>query len=218
MSLPTAFLALPASGEGTFAGLERKLRLLALRRLLTCAPLGLPPAQAAALPRLQALLAGVARTHPTALREALACPDVLAPLLVLEAGLGAPAALIAAAVPPLLLKLARARAVPEALIWPGPIPRLIDEDRGGEHVLDEPAPALLVDPGGAELQLADGALLRLAGAGALPTPAQAFFDLARVCACRWWTATPCATSKTTPTKTATPSIWAVAMLQNGWRP
>ena len=103
--LPTALLTLPPPGDRTFATLDRKVRLLTLEALLRADPHRLEPELARALPRVQALVKEIARRHRGALLEALAVPEVRAPLLVLRAGLRPPDPLLRTAVPALLLAL-----------------------------------------------------------------------------------------------------------------
>lgn len=160
MDLPAAFLTLPAPGDRAFAGLERKVRLLALRTLLTWPAHHLPGPRGPALRRVQAVLSEVARRHKRGLLQALARPDVLPPLLVLRAQLRPPGPLLDLAVPALLIALSEARALPESLVWPGPLHRVAGT--GGLHTFDPPAEALLAAPGLVELRLPGGQLVPLA--------------------------------------------------------
>ena len=157
MLLPTALLTLPAPGDRTFAGLERKVRLLALRALLTHRG-GLDAPRAAALTQVQRVLAAVAARHKRATLAAIALPDVLPSLLVLRAGLRPAGPLLDGAVPTLLLALRRAGAWPEAVVWPGPLAGIIDGAGLQVFRFSPPAQALLVAPEGAEVRLHDGAL------------------------------------------------------------
>lgn len=154
--LPTALLTLPPPGDRTFATLDRKVRLLTLEALLRADPHRLEPELARALPRVQALVKETARRHRGALLEALAVPDVRAPLLVLRGGLGPPGTLLRTAVPALLLALSERSALPETVFWPGPVESLIAQDRGLYRRWDPPAAALVVGPEGVEVRTETG--------------------------------------------------------------
>ena len=90
-TIPTGFLLLPPPSDGRFYRLRRKVRILALRRLLSAPLSGLRPR-----------LVELAKRRCPALLEALGSPDVLCALLVWERGLRPPAALQASLVPDLL--------------------------------------------------------------------------------------------------------------------
>ena len=165
-----AFLLLPSTDAPRYPRLLRKVQLLALRRLLTFPPRSLP-ARTAALARVQEVISQAARTHRTALLDALGTPDVLAPLLVLARDLRPPLPLLDEAVPSLLLALVRSGALPESVVWDAPTGRLVDDT--GSRVLwfDPPAAALMFAPDGAEARLQDGRLARLLGTGTVaPLP------------------------------------------------
>ncbi len=157
-----AFLLLPDPDAPAFPRLARKVRLIALRALLT------HPA-AGALGAARPVIAAAAKQYKAAVLAALACPDVLAPLLVLHAGLRAPEPLLDVAVPALLLQLVRRRALPESVVWSRPVSRLVDD--GGDRVFrfDPPAPAVLFAPEGAEARLANGQLVPLLDKNPLPS-------------------------------------------------
>ncbi|MCP4806970.1 MAG: hypothetical protein GY913_18115 [Proteobacteria bacterium] len=105
--LPTAWLSLPAPGDRTVERLLRKVRLLAVRTLLTTHG-------GATLSRVQAWLTRSLRARPDAVLEAVGHPDVLAPLLVLTAGLRPAQAMLDQAVPALLVELG---APVEDVLW-----------------------------------------------------------------------------------------------------
>ena len=163
-----AFLLLPDPDAPRFARLARKVRLLALRRLLTLRATAVP-SRAGALARAQAVISQAARSHKDAVLEALGTPDVLAPLLVLARDLRPPGPLLDEALPSLLFALVRTGALTENIVWDAPIARLVDD--GGDRVFRfEPvAEALLFTPEGVEARLATGALARLYGPGAEAT-------------------------------------------------
>jgi HEXXH motif-containing protein len=157
MRAPFAFLLHPGPDDRSFAALLRKVRLLGLRALLGAPPPpGMAPAQAASLRRVQVLLPELARRHPEALFAALGAVDVLTPLLLLEGGRHEPGPLLEAAVPALLVGLCRRGALPEAVVWEGPLSTLVDGVGGRVLHLSTPASALLCDAAGVELRLADG--------------------------------------------------------------
>jgi HEXXH motif-containing protein len=163
-----AFLLLPAPGSATFPRLARKVRLLALRTLLTAPRDALPPGQAAALAQAQRAVAEAARDHKSALLHALGSPDVLAPLLVLRAGLRAPGPLLGDAVPRLLLALSQVGVLGEDVLWEGPLSGLIDVHADREWTFSPPCTGLRFGPDGAEARLHDSALVRLTGADSEP--------------------------------------------------
>lgn len=165
LALPPAFLTLPAPGASGFAALRRKLLLLALRRLLAHPTTGLDPALARSLPRLRHAASESARRHGAAFLELLASPDVLAPLLCLEAGVRSADEMLAQAGPQLLAAMAQARMLDEGLIWQAPVRRVIL----GERMWEGEARALAALPGGVELELATGERVDLAALpGSMP--------------------------------------------------
>ena len=109
--LPTAWLTLPAPGDRTVARLRRKVRLLAVRALVTAHG-------GATLSRVQAWLTRALRSRPDAVLEAVGHPDVLAPALTLAAGMGRPRDLLDQAVPALLIELG---APDEDVLWDRPV-------------------------------------------------------------------------------------------------
>jgi HEXXH motif-containing protein len=158
---PAGFLLLPESGAGALASILRKLRLLALRRLLSQPPSGLPPALRGALERLQAVLPGLARRSQAAVLDALGAVDVLGPLLCLERGAVSAARVLPELAPSLLARLAHsgADALEESLLWDAPVPRLIDELAGVCADFEPAAAGLCLDRLGLEIRLGSGALL-----------------------------------------------------------
>ena len=158
---PPAFLSLPSAGDRTYARLLRKLRLLALRRLLssTSGDWGHDAAISGVVPRLRTGLTSAVRAASETVLDLIGSPDVLTPLLMLEGGIGAPDAALRAAIPPLLAGLAarrKAGTLPEALLWEAPVARLVDA-RGGRVVwFDPPAKNLLADASGLAVTLASG--------------------------------------------------------------
>ena len=150
MELPRGFLALP--GDRSLAAVRRKVRLLALRRLLLASGLGAP------LARLVETLTRLSRgaTGPYVL-AAMGRVDVLVPLLCLEGGLGEAAALLDEAVPPFLVALSRllpAGTLRESILWDRPVARLIDPPHAISFL--PPAQGILLEPTGIEARSASG--------------------------------------------------------------
>lgn len=143
-TIPTGFLLLPPPADGTFSRLSRKVRLLALRRLLA-APLG----------GLRPRLVELARRRSPALLNALGSPDVLCALLVWERGLRPPASLQSALVPDLLGALPPS-ALLEALQWNQPVSAVRLPRLGISVRFTPPARAMLVDPSGLSFALEGG--------------------------------------------------------------
>jgi HEXXH motif-containing protein len=133
----------------------RKLRLLALRRLLVASPAEAGPGQRS-LGRVQEVIAEAARAHKSALLDALGEVDVLTPLLCLVAGQGSPPKLLCDAIPALLIALAERGALDTGVVWEAPIGRVRDGQAGRFWMSESPATALYADRGVVELQLEDG--------------------------------------------------------------
>lgn len=155
-TLPPALLTLPPPGDGQLAAVRRKVGLLALRQLLGFGAAGLPRAFAATLARAQAGLARELRRAPEPLLAAVLDVDVLTPLLVLQSGLGEPAALLGEALPQLLARLRPA----EDLLWDQPV-RVLTRPGQGLWRLDPPAAGLRAGPDGVELRTPAGRFERL---------------------------------------------------------
>jgi len=131
-------LTLPTDHGRTLARVDRKVRLLALRGLLTRpvqGPLATPCRQ------LASVVSGALQRSPDQVLAAIGHPDVLGPLLVGVADLRPWEAMVEQAVPPFLVQLGH---LPEAVIWDRPSDALIT----GTSVLDAPVEGLLVDPSG----------------------------------------------------------------------
>jgi hypothetical protein len=159
-SLAAGLLAIPAEGDRTLESLTRKLRLLALRRLLLVEPSTLPREQRAAWSRLQRAVRELAQGDGSrGLVEAVGRIDVLAPLLAIESGLVEPADWVHRLVPNLILALGRQTprgAQRETWLWDVPFERLIDADTGRMLWFDPPALGMAFDPGSVEIRCAGG--------------------------------------------------------------
>ncbi len=147
------FLLVPREGEQTTRSLVRKVRLLALRHLLTI------DARAVRIPGLgsiQSVLTGLARSDAKRLLGAIGGPDVLPLLLVSQAGLHDTRACLAVAIPHLIAALG---ALPEGILWDRPVEAL--GAAGRRWAFDPPALGLTADPSGLTVRCADGRLARL---------------------------------------------------------
>ncbi len=152
--MQTCFLTLPSPGDRTQARIVHKVRLLALRHLLTL------PRAVRGVEGLARVLTELARRDPARLLSAVGAPDVL-PLLLCSLSRACETELILErAVPSLLVRLGR---LPEALLWDRPVQALTDG--ADTWCFEPPARGLCVDPGGVTVRLADGALVRLAELG-----------------------------------------------------
>lgn len=159
--LPSAFLVLPKPGDKSLLAIQRKVRMLALRRLLAHPTHELNAPTARGLRSLRRALTSAVRTKPALVLDAIGNPDVICPLLVLEVGIPGQNtdALIRQAVVSLLATLHHFRgrgALPESVLWDVPLDEIMD-CRGGRVLAFSPtAKALLATPSGLEVQLADG--------------------------------------------------------------
>lgn len=142
--IPRGFLLLPPDADATFARLRKKVRLLALRRLLSSPLRGLRPK-----------LVDLARRRAGPTLEALGSPDVLCSLLVWEQGLRPAEPLIDRLVPDLLAAI-DPRTLLEALQWNHPIDQVRAPRLGISIHFAEPAKAMLVDRSGLAFALASG--------------------------------------------------------------
>lgn len=148
--LPAAFLTLPAPGDTRFASIERKVRLLALRQLLRSTERH---------PALYEALFAATRADKAVLPGLLASPDLLTPLLCLEAGLIPREQALASVVPGLLAALVQRGLLPHALIWERPVELLVLGTQAWRF--QPPARALAAFPGGVELDLGEAGRLPL---------------------------------------------------------
>ena len=149
LPLPAAFLTLP--GDTSFHRLQRKLHLLALRRLLSPPRGTLPGSLARSLERLQRGVMAAARTHTGPTLAAIGQIDVLTGLLLLERGIGDEVALLAALGPD-LLALLPTEALPEAILWEHPVAAI----RPLALQMSPPASAMVADRSGLSLSLPSG--------------------------------------------------------------
>jgi HEXXH motif-containing protein len=172
VALPDGLLVLPAPGEARLRDLVRKLRLLVLRDLLAREGPTLTEPVRRALPRVQQALIGCARARSAELLAALGSADVLPSLLAMMSGVAEPDAMLRAAIPPLLVRLASERGLlEESVLWDVPISTLA-RPRGGVVRFTPEARGLVANAAGAEVRLASGEEKRvdLLVPSATPTP------------------------------------------------
>jgi len=155
MKHPTStFLSLPAPGERTLCSLQKKVRLVALRELLTVSAIGLGRRANAGMNQIQRALQRVARKDAAALLDVVGMPDVQAPLLVMASGIRSPKEILPSLVPNLLVAL-RTVEIDEALLWEHPFDRVVVEGLG-EITIDGGAKAILLDPSGVGIERVGG--------------------------------------------------------------
>jgi len=152
--LPHAPLVLPPEGDTTLKTLKRRVRVRALRWLMSGPLDGVSPALARRLLTLRRDLAEPVKRSPAAALAAVGSPDVLAPLLALSAGLADPQRLYPALVPNLLAGLARFAAPGRMVLWDWPVERVVD--LAGGRVIEADASAALLTADSLELRM-DGA-------------------------------------------------------------
>ncbi|TNF26475.1 MAG: hypothetical protein EP329_21225 [Deltaproteobacteria bacterium] len=158
MTIPTGFSQLPAEGDTSARRAMRKVRLLALRELLTWPTRGLSPRVARGLAALQGALVPLTKRAPDEALAIVGGPDVLVQILVHADRNRPPEGLLRELVPHVLFQIGRrglARHLGEAVLWDAPVARLLDPD-GATVTFDAPAEGILADPTGVEVRLADG--------------------------------------------------------------
>ena len=139
------------------AKLSRKVRLLALRHLLTAPPSALPERPGALFQVQQALTEAIKRDKGAVL-AAIGAPDVMSPILVSLAGVRPVADVLRLVIPSLLAHLGT---LPEQVLWDVPVTRLSDGVR--MYTFEPPALGLLITPQGLSVRLADGTEQHLGG-------------------------------------------------------
>ncbi len=161
--LPNAFLSLPGPNDGVARKLERKIRLIALRELLSMDGSAMGPRSAHGLSHLQNVVERLTREQPEEMLRVLGHPDVQVPLLVSAAGLRPPSTTLGHLAPAIFAGLSSlGRRLGEAIVWEAPI-ESIPVDGHGSFRFAEPAKAMLVDPSGMAVEFADGERFNLNG-------------------------------------------------------
>ncbi|MEC8194623.1 MAG: HEXXH motif-containing putative peptide modification protein [Myxococcota bacterium] len=130
--------------------------MVALKELLTFSGSALGPRTDESIRRMQSVLQRSLKQDSAAVLAAVGSPDVMVPLLSMAAGLRAPLDVAPDMMVALFASLA-AESVPleEALVWEEPVGTL-PVPREGTLEFEPPAKALLVDPAGLAVELADG--------------------------------------------------------------
>jgi len=161
MDLPSAFLSLPGPADSLSRKLDRKVRLIALRELLSLRTTGLGARASHSVQHLQSVVERLAREQPKAMLDIVGLPDVQAPLLVMAAGLRPVDQIVGSLVPALFAGLSTlGRQLGEAIVWEHPIARVPIKGKGS-LVFTEPAKAMLVDPSGLAVEFTTGERLNL---------------------------------------------------------
>lgn len=156
MTLPSGLIVVPAVEDARFRDLCRKLRLLVLRDLLGRGPGELSEPVRRAFPRVQEALISLARGRSAELLAAIGSEDVLPPLLAAMGGTMPADAMLRAAVPALLVRLATTRGVlEESVLWDVPFTHLPIPGRGLAR-FDPPAQGLVANAAGVDVRLASG--------------------------------------------------------------
>lgn len=170
LELPSSFLTLPSASDGSARVLQRKVRLVALRELLTFSGEALGPKASASIATMQTVIQRALKQSPDLVLQSVGSPDVLAPLLAMASGLRAPVDVASAMVRSLFAALA-CRGVPldEALLWELPFERISVQGQG-EMGFEPPGKALLVDASGLAAELADGRRINLVSMGSVAAP------------------------------------------------
>jgi HEXXH motif-containing protein len=156
---------LPEAGDVRLQQVLHKVRLLALRRLLT---LEAPGTLRAPFGRLQHALTQALASEARVVLTAVGSCDVLCPLLALQGRSVTAEAALSAAIPALLCTLSALGFRPAAaILWDVPITRMADATRGQVTTFEPPAQGLSFNAQGIELRLADGSYFAY---GAAPRP------------------------------------------------
>ena len=156
LELPTAFLTLPSPHDSACRVLQRKVRLVALKELLTFSGNALGSRADAGVRQMQAVVQRAAKADTASVLAAVGSPDVMVPLLAMASGLRSPAAVAEPMVASLFAALASERvALDEAIVWELPTP-ILCLPRQGTLTFSPPAKALLVDASGLAVEFQDG--------------------------------------------------------------
>jgi len=162
-SLPSAFLTLPPSGDKTAKTLCKKVRLVALRELLTVSAASLGPRANAGMTRIQAGVQRLVKEEPAGLLDVIGMPDIQVPLLVMASGLRGPETILPSLIPSLLTGLTSVKSsLDEALLWEHPV-EAYPATGLGRVLIEGGAKAMLLDPSGLAIERLDGARIDIGG-------------------------------------------------------
>ena len=158
--LPRGFLALPDGDDLTVGRLQRKVRLLALRGLLSGSLSGLGPGRRSTMAAVRSFLTETLRSTPDLVVDAVGSPDVLPSLLALDSG-AAPGETALRAIPSLLARLA-SEGPDTPIVWDAPLHQVSASDSGPLHALDG-ARAMLFARRDTQVEDVDGSHAALSG-------------------------------------------------------
>ena len=161
--LPSAFLTLPPMGDKSAKTLCKKVRLIALRELLTVSAAALGPRADVGMQRIQAGVQRLVKIDPAGLLDVVGLPDVQVPLLVMAAGLRGPETILPTLVPSLLSGLALIKGeLDEAMLWEHPVEQYA-QGGAGRVTIKGGAKAMLLDASGLAVECIDGSRIDLQG-------------------------------------------------------
>ena len=165
VDLPTAFMTLPSPGEKTSRTLGKKVRLIAVKELLTLSAAALGPRAQAGWGTLQSVVQRGLRSDSSAVLEAVGHPNVLPGLLAMASGLRSPSQILPGLVPSLMASLRHEGFRPdEAVLWEHPFEDFAFHGLGRISV-EGGARSLLLDASGLAVETQDGARLDVVTGG-----------------------------------------------------
>ena len=166
MDLPTAFLTLPTPGEKTSRALVKKVRLVAVKELLTLSAGALGPRAQVGWAKIQSVVQRGIRSDGRAVLDAVGHPDILPGLLSMASAQRAPAEVLPALVPSLLASLEASGFQPdEAMLWEHPFDSFACRDVGRVAIAGG-AKSILFDAAGIAVETTSGARVDLHQGGA----------------------------------------------------
>lgn len=156
--LPQGRLSLPDAEDKTMLRVIRKVRLVAMKKLLTFPVDGLSPSLRLNLSAARTILVTALKKSPDQVLDAIGSPDVLPGLLTLASGFGDPEEIFSEILPSLMVDLSHRRrfgVLAEPIIWENPVAEL--KDGRGRRVIrfTPPAKSLLADASGFAVALGD---------------------------------------------------------------
>ena len=157
-TLPLGRLSLPEAEDKTMLRVVRKVRLVAMKRLLTFPLDGLSPTLRMNMSSARTILMTALKKSPDQVLDAVGSPDVLPGLLTLASGFGDPEEIFSETLPSLMVDLSHRRrfgVLAEPIVWENPVAEL--KDGRGRRVVkfSPPAKALLADASGFAVALGD---------------------------------------------------------------